>query len=353
LTALEDALTRALADRASAAAVVVCAVVAASLMAGAGVTGKPGNKQPDDLAAPGEYVAVSTPMPAALSDLPVDYVNDNLLTLRNGRTFQLPAGEIRLVQRAQDGYVVVEDGPGQTQSAWFLHERSGMLHTVLKDVRSIVVAADGSGRLAWLSGSTMYYREVLFDALPRPYTVRTFDTNRPAHGRPVGFVGGAVLLSDPESDRHDVWFPDRGDYEPTWVGVAAVYGARARGTELVVARSAKKRVCLTTVSIDEPGQDPAGCHFLDRWPTRGWVSPGGRWLVLADRSRAQMIDLTAGWRKAAEVDWKVDEVNAGVAWLDPDKVAVHTSAGVVVLSPFATETAVQYKLPARSVIVNQ
>lgn len=335
-----------------AAAVIVCAVVTASLVIIVGV-----QRPADDgsvFAAPGEYVAVSSPMPQVGADLPVDYVQEGWLYLRGGATLKLPAGDVTQVQRAGAGFVVVAPGHGDgEQRAWYVAERGGAPVLVLDGVRSVAVAADGTGRMAWVDGAKMYYRE---SAVPVARTVaQPVETERPESGRPVGFVGDAVLLADPgpaEPERHDLWFPDRGDYEPTWATFAAVYGGRGSG-ELVVAKRTKRNVCLASVRISTLKLDESQCHYVDRAPGRGWVSPSGRWLVTADGHQAQMLDLSAGWRVGAQVAWRVDRVGPDAAWLDRDTVALHTSSGVVVLSPFANEKAVEYRVPGLALIVSQ
>lgn len=347
-----------------AAAVVFCAVVTATFVVVVG--GAPGPQDYStgtDLAAPGEYVAVSSPMPQSSSDLPVDYVQEEWLYLRSGRSVRLPSGNVTQVQRAGDGFVVVEQGQGDDddQRAWYVNERSGVPVLVLDKVRSLAVSTDGEGRMAWLAGSKMYYQETAVPVARYAATVRPVETDRPVAGRPVGFVGDAVLLADFEPvepggstgpERHDLWFPGRGDYVPTWATFFAVYGGRA-SSELVVAKRVEKRVCLGVVRINTLKLDTEACHFIDRAPTRGWVSPSGRWLVVADEHQAQMFDLFAGWRTGAQVKWSVDRVGSDAAWLDRDTVALHTSTGVVVLSPFAHERAVGYKVPGLSLIVSQ
>jgi hypothetical protein len=284
LTALEDALSRALAARANvpapemgdlagraiaaaraqrrlrfsaAAAVVICAVIAASVLTIRHPV-QPTRPSVDgyDLASPGEYVAaVSSPEPPTFPDLPVDYFLGNRLILRNGKSLRLSATDVTRVQRVPDGFVVVEHRPEEKQRAWYVQERTGDQVVLLDGVRSVVVAGDGSGRLAWLDGSTMRYQESVYSGQPEPFAAVRLQTDRPAFGAPVALLGDAVLLADVASGRpgkHDLWFPDRGDYVPTWAGFFAVFGARARGTELVTARyTAKQRVC--------PGRD-AGLH---------------------------------------------------------------------------------------------
>jgi hypothetical protein len=386
LTRLEDALSRALAERAnapapdvadlaeraiaagraqrrlrfgSAAAALVCMAVAASVLA----TVQAPRPQHRDIAegydAPprGEPVAVSSPVPPSVPDLPVDYVSDNQLNLRSGRTVKLPTGNWTQVQRAPDGFVAVEDDPSKEQRAWFVPERTGIPVMLVEQARSIAVANDGSGRLAWLSGQYMYYREINFVGTVYPLQWKTLQTERPSTGRPVGIAGDAVILADSGPDivtRHDLWFPAKGGYEPTWASFFAVYGIRARGTELVVARyTDKKRVCLEIVQVETLKPDDRYCHFVDRAPTNGWVSSSGRWLVVADQRQAQVFDLSAGWRRSARVAWAVNRVDTYAAWLDQDTVALHTSSGVVVLAPLGVSKATEYKLPPQSVIVSQ
>jgi hypothetical protein len=340
-----------------AAAVVLCAVVtAAFVMVVGGAPGPLDHSTGTDLAAPGEYVAVSSPMPPSSSDLPVDYVQEQWLYLRGGRSVRLPSGNVTQVQRAGDGFVVVEQSQGDDdQRAWYVNERSGVPVMVLDNVRSVAVSTDGEGRMAWLAGSKMFYQETAVPAARFESTVQPVETDRPVDGRPVGFVGDAVLLADPGPagpERHDLWFPDRGDYVPTWATFFAVYGGRA-SSELVVAKHVENRVCLALARMDTLKLDTEACHYVDRAPTRGWVSPSGRWLVVADEHQAQMFDLLAGWRSGAQVRWSVDRVGSDAAWLDRDTVALHTSSGVVVLSPFAHERAVEYKVPGLSLIVSQ
>lgn len=337
-----------------AAAVIVCAVITASLVIVVGA-----HAPVDDgavFAAPGSYVAVSSPMPQVGADLPVDYVQAGSLYLRGGRVVKLPATDVTQVQRAGDGFVVVARIHGdQQQRAWYVNERTGAPAILLDRVRSVVVAADGTGRMAWVDGSKMYYQDTVATVSRTVVQSRPVETDRPGSGNPVGFVGDAVLLADPgpaEPERHDLWFPARGDYEPTWASFLAVYGVRA-STELVVARKTKKNVCLGFARMSTLKLAESGCHYVDRAPTRGWVSPSGRWLVVADEQQAQMFDLSTNWRTGAQVAWSVDRVGPDAAWLDRDTVALHTSTGVVVLSPFADEKAVEYKVPGLSLLVGQ
>jgi hypothetical protein len=223
------------------------------------------------------------------------------------------------------------------------------------------VAGDGSGRLAWLDGSTMRYQESVYSGQPEPFPAVRLQTDRPAFGAPIALLGEAVLLADVASgrpSRHDLWFPDKGDYVPTWAGFFAVYGARARGTELVTARyTAKQRVCLALVPAVTLASTDGDCRYIDRRPSNGWVSPSGRWLVVADERQAQMIDLSDGWRTGMVVPWRgasrIGGPGAAATWLDQDTLAVHTTSGLMVLSPLASSKAVEYKLPVQAVIVNQ
>jgi hypothetical protein len=293
-------------------------------------------------------------MPQAGTDLPVDYVQEGSLYLRSGRSVKLPADNVTQVRRAGDGFVVVAHVFGdEEQRAWYVDERGGAPVMVLDRVRSVAVAADGTGRMAWVDGSKMFYR-----ASVKPFAVgrsQPVETDRPESGHPVGFVGDAVLLADRgpgEAGRHDLWFPERGDYEPTWATFLAVYGVRG-SAELVVAKQTRSSVCLASVRMSTLKLNESGCHHVDRAPERGWVSPSGRWLVVADEHQAQMFDLSSGWRAGAQVAWSVDRVGPDAAWLDRDTVALHTSTGVVVLSPFANDKAVEYKVPGLSLIVSQ
>jgi hypothetical protein len=387
LTALEEALSRALAARANApapevgdlagraiaaaraqrrlrlsaaAAVVICAVIAASVLTIRDpIEPYTWPRSGHDLAAPGEYVAaVSSPEPPAIPDLPVDYVYASQLFLRNGKSLRLTATDVTRVQRVPDGFVIVEHQPYEKQRAWYVQERTGYQVVLLDGVRSLVVASDGSGRFAWLDGATMVYQDFVFAGQSDPFAAVRLQTDRPAFGTPVGFLGDAVVLADALSglpSRHDLWFPDRGDYRPTWADFIAVYGARARGRQLVTARyTAKKRVCLEQVPAETLKYSDAECRYLDRAPSKGWVSPSGRWLVVADERQAQVIDMSSGWRTGMVVPWTgITWIGGDATWLDQDTVAVHTSSGLMVLAPLAGSKAVEYKFPVQAVIVSQ
>jgi hypothetical protein len=387
LTALEEALSRALAARANApapeigdlagraiaaaraqrrlrysgaAAIVICAIVAASVLTIRHPI-QPAHPLVDghDLVSPGEFVAaVSSPEPPTFPDIPVDYVLHDRLVLRNGKSLHLDATDVTRAQRVPDGFVIIEHRPDQKQRAWYVQERTGDQMLLLDGVRSVVVAGDGSGRLAWLDGSTMRYQESVYAGQPEPFPALRLQTDRPAFGAPVALLGDAVVLADAASGRpgkHDLWFPDKGDYVPTWAGFFAVYGARARGTELVTARfTAKQRVCLALVPAATLKSTDRDCRYIDRRPSNGWVSPSGRWLVVADEHQAQMIDLYDGWRTGMVVPWgEPTRVGSDATWLDQDTLAVHTTSGLMVLSPLASSKAVEYKLPVQAVIVNQ
>jgi hypothetical protein len=183
-------------------------------------------------------------------------------------------------------------------------------------------------------------------------------TGAPADGGPVGFVGDAVLLADPGAgggySRHDLWFPARGDYRPTWASFFAVYGSRSAGNELVAARStSRKDICISLVKVDGLAVEQGDCGLLEVLPYRGWVSPNGRWLVVADTRGAQVFDLSVKLRLGARLEWSVQNVRADAAWVDPDTIALHSAHRLVVLPLRAPATAAEYVLPPDAVIVTQ
>jgi hypothetical protein len=304
---------------------------------------------------PAEYVAAVSSAEAL--EMPVDYVYGGRLYLRDGRSLGLRATDVTRVQRVPDGFLVIEHSAVERQRAWYVQERTGDQTVLLDGVRWVAVAGDGTGRLAWLDGGLMRYQESIY-GLGKAMPLEREQTDRPAFGGPVGFAGAAVVLADAGTGQptlHDVWFPDRGDYEPTWAKYFAVYGARSQGTELVTARyTAGQRVCLAVVPVETLKSDPDDCRYLDRRPERGWVSPTGRWLVVAGDRDAQVIDLSDDWRTGMAVSWSgVNWVGGDAVWIDQDTVAVHTSTGLVVLSPLANSKAAEYKLPVQAVIVGQ
>jgi hypothetical protein len=339
-----------------AAAVVLFAVIAASVLTiRTPVTPSGTTAGGELLLGPAEYVAAVSSAEAL--EVPVDYVFGSTLYLRDGRSLGLRATDVTRVQRVPEGFVVIEHKAVERQRAWYVQERTGDQTILLDGVRWVAVAGDGTGQMAWLDGGSMRYQESIYD-LGKAMPQVKVQTDRPAFGGPVAFAGEAVVLADAGTGQpamHDLWFPDRGDYEPTWARYFAVYGARSRGTELVTARyTAGQRVCLAVVPVETLKSDPDECRYLDRRPDRGWVSPTGRWLVVAGDRDAQVIDLSDDWRTGMAVSWAgVSWIGGEAVWLDQDTVAVQTSSGLVVLSPLANSKAVEYKLPVQAVIVGQ
>jgi hypothetical protein len=196
----------------------------------------------------------------------------------------------------------------------------------------------------------MYFRA----SSQRDGTVRR--TSAPVDGGPIGFAGEAVLLADPAAgggfSRHDLWFPARGEYRPTWADFFAVFGVRSAGREMVAARStARKDICVSFVNLDGLDMEQAECGLLDQMPYRGWVSPNGRWLVVVDAKGVRVFDLSARTKPAARLTSVGRTVGADVAWIDADTLALHDADRLIVVPLRGPAHVVEYLLPRDAAIV--
>jgi hypothetical protein len=392
MTALEDALAAAFAERAAqalpvpvdlarraivngrvqrrrqlagASAIAICAFVATALVVVGGspdVIETPAVTSPVAQASPSAEPLARKPPPVTTGEsaspvpmmarIPVDFVTGGRLHLRDGRALTLAlTAVVEQVYRAEAGFVVVETST--LRRAWFVDGTTGAQVMLFDKATWVAVAGDGSGRLAWVSGRDMYFRNSSQEA----GQVRR--TEAPADGGPIGFVGDAVLLADPVKGgagfgRHDLWFPAKGDYRPTWVDFFAVFGVRSGGRELVAARStARKDICISFATIEDLVVQQAECDLLDQPPKRGWVSPSGRWLVVVDARGAQVFDLSVKRRTAARLGAVVQDVRADATWLDPDTVALHDADRLLVLPMQGPGHATEYLLPADAVVVRE
>jgi hypothetical protein len=283
--------------------------------------------------------------------MPVDFVTGRRLQLGTGRVLALAlTASVEQVYRAQAGFVVVE--VETMRRAWFVDEKTGAQALLFDKATWVAVAGDGSGRLAWVSGADMYFRT----SVQATGTVRR--TDAPPDGGPVGFVGEAVLLADSGTDgglaRHDLWFPARGDYQPTWVDFFAVFGARSDGRELVAAKlSDRKDICLLFANVDGLDVNQSECGLLDQAPMRGWVSPNGRWLVVVDKRGVRVFDLSVKDKPPARQGPVVQDVRADATWIDSDTLALHVADRLVVVPMAGPAHVVEYLLPPDAVIVRQ
>jgi hypothetical protein len=265
--------------------------------------------------------------------LPVDVLAADRLVTTAGESIDLSfAGTVRRAYRVAGGWLVVGSGGS---SLWFV-SLGGHPQAVLSKVDSLAVAPDGQ-RLAWRSGELLSYGVV--NAGSVTVKRRTIIADQ---GIPVGFAGGGVLLSRGGGwfGGYDVWWPDRGDYLPTWYPSAvAVYGTLADGhtvaaqvlTRIDAPGGTVRRWCLALLDA------AAGltlrrtlCDLGLTAQSSGAVSPDGRWLVADAAGRAVLVDLSAF------ANGQVRTVSAGPAlegepaWLDRQTVIHPVASGTLV-----------------------
>lgn len=247
----------------------------------------------DTLMAPGP-----TPMTEQMSvaDLPVDVIADHVLLAREGVRIELsPVGTPTTGYRLAGGYLIVSAAPAGGNSLWFASAAASPRRLLGGDLRAVVVDA-GSARVSWREADQVGVARVEAGQLVGAQRSKII-----SDAQPVGFLGPAVRLARVAGDGHhvgqDSWLPDRAGYTPSWDHDAlAVYGGLPDGRTLVgqVAGSKAER-CLALLDAATLQATRMACGLALTPQARGWLSPGGRWLIAevkgAAGPEAALVDL--------------------------------------------------------------
>jgi hypothetical protein len=228
----------------------------------------------------------------------------------------------------------------------------------LLDVGDGTIAVDPMGdRIAWRNGSMLTTARVVDGALERPA-----ETAVPAGVEPEGFIGDSVRVANRQTGRQTTWYPGDRYFAPDWRSeVAGVYGALPDGYTLIGLtrpenQDAEDDAADVVEALDGAGAGVPGTHdaaaerCLARFDAaslratkivcglhltpeaRGWVSPGGRWLVaevaIGGGTRAALIDLSAVFAGDTRTVPVAGAPTGGAAWENPDTV-VRASQGAL------------------------
>lgn len=373
------------------------------LLVGMGVVYLPIRQPSEQIASPPSPPALLTPaaqvpsmvtgdvplrlhgQPRELPKLPIDVIADDQLVTVDGSTIDVSfAGEVSQAYRVAEGWLVVGVPAGAARASVWLVTASGHRHTLLSAVDGVAFDST-SRRVAWRAGSQVYLGALAGGQLSQQEQSATVA----GAAVPVGFVAGAVLLGRGRLGGYDLWWPDRGVYQPAWAQTAAVvYGSLADGRTAVgqvvvdaatvggVAAVGERR-CLAlfdaafqTAAASEratagdsgnpgggsptgekagtgpkagsPGGAKSGRSESES-PVRtlcglglgarspGWVSPDGRWLVTGVGGRTVLVDLLARPGARPQVLSPGPPVAGGVAWLDTQTVVLATGSGKAVM----------------------
>lgn len=222
-----------------------------------------------------------TPQPlAAIRTPPVDLVVAARLDTTDGERMDLSVlGTVTQARRGDEGWLVVATAPAGRPALWFVtpaHPPKPLLPTA----DAVALAPDGR-HVSWLATGRTSVAAVTAGRLTG---IR--QTPVPPRSRPIGFVGDGVLLtrqlSGGEIEGYDIWWPERGPYQPAWnTSLIGVYGPLPDGRTVVAQVAGEAgRPCLALLDADRglPVVKRA-CALPLAAGGPGTVSPDGRWLM--------------------------------------------------------------------------
>jgi hypothetical protein len=217
----------------------------------------------------------------AMAPPPVDIVVATGLRSARGDLIDLSGiGAVAQAGRTPDGWLLVTTTASGRSTLWFATSAAAP-RAVLSGVDAVVLAADAA-RVAWRHGPRVSVASIASGRLGTVEQITSADD-----GRPIRFVGAAVLLvreqSDVETDGYDLWWPGRGTYEPARKnGITGAYGLLPDGRTLVaqVSVPGAARPCLALLDTTKAlAVIKRTCAVALGPGGRGAVSPNGRWLV--------------------------------------------------------------------------
>ncbi len=317
----------------------ILAVVTAATLVACG--GKGGTEPP-----------ILTPVPSdgsgSIGDAPPS-TTPGVSVIADRKTLLLPDGKaISLAKieggamsgyQTRDGWLVRGFGNGiDTLSLWLVKLDGSVLLVVEKAEAPVAVAADGR-RIGWRAGGKLYVGQV------NPSGAVTVDktSKAPDRGHPISLTATAVALGYSETgggiDHHDLWYPDLGEYKPTWekgAHVRAVFGPAPDGVNFLglVANPSGAGTCLGTLNAkDSLKALSTACGLPIQVDSYGTVTRDGHWLALRaadDSGRPQIgiVDLTTVFTKPAlAASW------AGLtgAWDESNALLVQEEGGTLLL----------------------
>ena len=289
-----------------------------------------GEGQLGDAASPG------APAPMAGVSLIVDRKG---LLLPDGKTIALDkvgGGAIDGFQ-TRDGWLVRGYGNGRDTMSLWLVSPDGTLRTIVDKAEAPVAVAPDGRHLAWRSGGKLYTGTVD----PKTGLVAGVSSPAPERGAPLLLTGDSVILGYSSTggglDNHDVWFPSRGDYKPTWdktVHVRAVYAPAPGGSNylgLVQGPAGGKDTCLAELDPKENLKATrTACGVVTQIDQMGALSPDRKWLAYHGattdgREQITVVELASVFSKpAVAIAWPGAMIGA---WEDGSTMLARGSSG--------------------------
>lgn len=278
--------------------------------------------------------------------LTVTASGETVLAAPDGHVTELPElGAVQSAHRVDAGLAVVAGSPGRLRLWWVEPDQPPV--TLLVGMDAIVVHQD---RVAWQRGTSLASAVLVDGAL----TERVMTLLPEPDIELAGLAESTVVVRTAASKTvtWDVWYPERGDYLPTWEPrIRWIYGPVGDSDQLLglvtpeQAPTGAGDYCLAWWKLDaEAGPDLATaqtrCPSIT-WadPGLGTVSPDGRWLVAAAADGVVLMDLPA---LAAGTDEEHEAVTtlpekieliAAPIWLSREQVVLPTEEELIRVRP--------------------
>jgi hypothetical protein len=265
------------------------------------------------------------------------------LVLADGRAFPLTAanGGAWGGYQTCDGWLIDGMGPaGAPRSLWLLGLDGSLKQIVDKSEADVAVAPDGR-HISWRWQDTLYFGRVD----PAGGVHVDVRSPAPAQGHPITMTETAVVLGYTTTgggiDHHDVWFPSRGNYVPTWTtDILAVFGPTKDRRYFLGLFDGGKGVGQPCLAEFDPQQALHVAHSACGLETirlyrSGQVSPDGKQLAVSISGSGGLgigtVDLTTVFTTPAfaHLVFGTDLDPLKLAWEDNIHVlAVSTSGGL-------------------------
>lgn len=305
--------------------------------------GSPDSSDPDPSPDPGNGVGViGTVPPLTPGVLPVDLIIDDRLYHAGG---EIPLTDLLACStscqitggwRVPDGWLVSVYHRSATASPdtsvlWWVPE-SGEPSTVVTG-HGVTVSRGSPSRpgvqVSWVADGRLnvgtYADGEVDDVVSTPAPEIEIDdqSSRPLYPRMI--AGEAVVLAGTQTggglDLWDVWFPDRGDYEPDVYPHIGLYAVTADGERLIAwypRSNGSKEGCLG--ELDPDGFEPVRSVCPAPFPESAtiYLAPGGRWWIVLHQEGVDVYDAERVWASPAPVR----SLPGLGAWIDPSTFIV-------------------------------
>jgi hypothetical protein len=295
---------------------------------------------------------ITTGAPLVRAVLPVDVLNGDRIQGATGTVVTLDGlGEAQRAWRVDGGWLVetyrFDEGKAMV---WLVTETGGQTLLALGD--SAMVSAGSASRpgpqIAWTLFGTLYLGTY------RGGRVTETEATAGVALHPQVVVGSGVVLAGTRTggglDIWDMWFPDRGAYEPTTDnsnGLSSLLGTTVDNERIIGVYNGKS-MCLGEMDPQAFTPVRSNCSIHFNLDDRVFPSPDGRWWAVIGPSGIRLYDATKVWGSTADeptASWPVQGPHAAVWTRDSASFVVTTSTEVLTVYPQAGRSYDSVPLP--------